>query len=285
LDQDLGQTLDKYLLIRSELKNKRSHDWAKVVELCNRVSSNPLDLQAIWISGRDKPCWSNITVAGGERIANDLKKSADFDSFHKIASDDWMILKNGKGPSWNSSSNFNIDGQAVKKFIDALNPGGFKSYIWKLYSIRQLALAFSDGQNKIHTLIDDLISKQFIGHESIGPWTKRFEKYAGFGWGYITTNHMLADLGLSIKPDLHVRRSGVKLGMTINTPTGLRDEEIDALPAKIDFEIVCCALQLAEYLEPISKQGAKGTYKNKIALREMDKSLMEWSRQGLSRAL
>jgi len=285
MDQDLVKTLDKYLLIRDELKNNRTDAWVEVVELCDKVSAKSLDLQTIWISGRDKPCWSNITIAGGERIASDLKKSTDFDSFDKIASEDWMITKNGRGPSWNSSSNFDIDGQTVKKFIDELNSGGFKSYIWKLYSIRQLALALSDSQNKIHTLINDLISKQFIGYESIGPWTKKFEKYAGFGWGYITTNHMLADLGLSIKPDLHVRRSGVKLGMTINTPTALSDEEIEALPAKIDFEIVCCALRLSEHVEPIAKQGAAGAYKNKIALREMDKALMEWSRQGLSRAL
>lgn len=285
MDQDLGKTLDKYLLIRDELKSKRTHAWTEVVELCDKVSPKALDLQAIWLSGRDKPCWSNITVAGGERIAGDLKKSADFDSFHKIAGEDWAIAKNGKGPSWNSSSNFDINGQAAKKYIEELTPGGFKSYIWKLYSIRQLALAFSDSQNMIHTLINELLSKQFIGYESIGPWTKKFEKYAGFGWGYITTNHMLADLGLSIKPDLHVRRSGVKLAMTINTPTELSDEEIDALPAKIDFEIVCCALKLSEHVEPIAKQGAAGTYKNKIALREMDKTLMEWSRQGLSRAL
>jgi hypothetical protein len=72
--------------------------------------------------------------------------------------------------------------------------------------------------------------------------------------------------------------------MTVNTPITLTDAQIDKLPAKVDYEIVVMALQLAEILEPIAKLGVVGGAKKKIALREIDKTLMEWSRQGLSRS-
>lgn len=72
--------------------------------------------------------------------------------------------------------------------------------------------------------------------------------------------------------------------MTADTPITLSYQEIDALPAKIDFEIVVHALQLALFVDPIAKKGAADSYKNKLALREMDKVLMEWIRQGLSKA-
>jgi hypothetical protein len=281
MDAALEKTLSKYLIARDELKSQKPKAWDEVVELCERVPGN-LDLQTIWMFGRDKPCWSNIKVAGGERIAQDLQKSPDFDSFEKIASKDWDIVKVGNG---RANSLFDIVGSAAKKYVDGLSKGGFKSYQWKLYSVRQLALALADKKNGIHALTNELIAKQFLDYQQVVPWTKKFQKFAGFGWGYITANHMLADLGLSIKPDLHVRRSGVRLGMTIDTPTTLTDTQIDALPAKVDYEIVAKSLQLAEVLDPIARRGLSGGVKNKIALREMDKTIMEWSRQGLSRPL
>lgn len=281
MDTALEKTLNKYLQAREKLKSQKPEAWKEVVTLCNNVPET-VDLQTIWMFGRDKPCWSNIKVAGGERIAQDLHKSPDFGSYKKIASEDWEIAKVGNG---RANSIFDIAGSAAKKYVDGLSKGGFKSYQWKLYSVRQLALALADDNSQIHELTNELISKQFLDHKRVGPWTNKFQKCAGFGWGYITANHMLADLGLSIKPDLHVRRAGVRLGMTVSTPTTLTDAQIDKLPAKVDYEIVAMALQLAEILEPIAKLGVAGSVKKKIALREIDKTLMEWSRQDLSRPI
>jgi hypothetical protein len=49
--------------------------------------------------------------------------------------------------------------------------------------------------------------------------------------------------------------------MTADTPITLSDQEIDS-------EIVVHALQLAEFVDPIAKKGAAGSYKNKLALYE-----------------
>lgn len=281
MSQDLDRILEKYYIAREDLLKQSADSWAEVIKLCAKVPEN-IDLETIWMFGRDKPCWSNIKVAGGERIAQDLEKSSDFDSFKTIASDDWLIVKTGSGYA---NSKFTIIGHSVKSYLASLSEGGFASYKWKLFSTRQLALAFANEKNRIHELIDEVVLRQVLDSQRIGQWTKKFHKLAGFGWGYVTTNHMLADLGLSIKPDLHVRRSGVKLGLTSITPTTLTDSEIDGLSAAVDFEIVRTALALAKYIDPLAKAGLSGAKKNKVALREMDKTLMEWSRQGLARPL
>ncbi len=281
MDQQLNSILTKYLSARDQLRLEKPTEWLHVIELCKKVPKT-IDRQALWISGRDKPCYSNITVAGGVRIAQDLRVSADFLSFEKIASDSWKIVKTGKG---RGNSNFEFIGKSAKKFIGSLNRGGLSSYRWKLFSIRELALALNDKSNGIDELVDALVSKNILSIEEIEPWTKAFAKCAGFGWGYITANHMVADLGVSIKPDIHVRRSGVRLGMTSYISPLLSDKQIDDLPEKIDFEIVRTAIKLSKIIEPIALKGATGTFKNKIVLREMDKVLMEWSRQGLSKPI
>ena len=279
MEQYLKSVLTKYLEIRDQIKHEKPQEWLQVIELCKKVPKS-IDRQALWMSGRDKPCWSNITVAGGARIAQDLGMSADFSSFEIIASDSWKIVKTGKG---RGNSNFEFIGEAAKRFLKSLNRGGLSSYQWKLFSIRELALALNGGGDKIESLVNTLVSKNILSLEEIEPWTKAFAKCAGFGWGYITANHMVADLGVSIKPDIHVRRSGVRLGMAGDTSPHLTDKEIDDLPGKVDFEIVRTAIQLPKLIEPIALEGATGAFKNKIALREMDKVLMEWSRQGLSK--
>jgi len=279
MDQYLKSVLAKYLAVRDQLKYEKPDEWLQVIELCKKVPMM-IDRQALWMSGRDKPCWSNITVAGGARIAQDLGMSPDFSSFEKIASDSWKIVKTGKG---RGNSNFEFIGEAAKRFLESLNRGGLSSYQWKLFSIRELALALNDKDGKIEGLVHTLVSKNILSLEEIEPWTKAFAKCAGFGWGYITANHMVADLGVSIKPDIHVRRSGVRLGMVADASPFLTDKQIDALPDKVDFEIVRTAIQLPKFIEPIALEGATMEFKNKVALREMDKVLMEWSRQGLSK--
>ena len=83
MEQYLKSVLTKYLEIRDQIKHEKPQEWLQVIELCKKVPKS-IDRQALWMSGRDKPCWSNITVAGGARIAQDLGMSADFSSFEII---------------------------------------------------------------------------------------------------------------------------------------------------------------------------------------------------------
>lgn len=269
----------QYSAIRDEVKNLSSSQWAEIVMLCKRVPKT-IDIDAIWQFGKDKPCWSNIKVAGGARIESDLHLSADFNSYKSIASASWDIQKVANGKA---SSSFRLIGLDVDTFVKSLTSGGLKSYLWRLYAIREFALALNDPLSKVHPHINKLISKGFLDAHELKPWSKHFAKNVGYGWGYITANHMLTDLGVSIKPDLHVRRSGIRLGLVDGISTDLSNDEIDDLSDDVDHAIVKAVVDLAQYVDPIAFPGQVGAHKRKIALREMDKVLMEWSRMDLSR--
>lgn len=269
----------QYKIIRDEVRNHSASQWAEIVMLCKRVPKT-IDLDTIWQFGKDKPCWSNIKVAGGTRIESDLHRSADFNSCKKIAAAPWSIDKIGEGKA---SSSFHLVGADVDTFVSSLSPGGLKSYLWRLYAIRELALALDNPSSKVQPLVSKLIAKGYLDAHELESWSKQFAKNVGYGWGYITANHMLTDLGVSIKPDLHVRRSGVRLGLIDGLSTGLTNSQIDELPSDVDHAIVKAVINFAQYVDPIAFPGQVGAHKRKIALREMDKVLMEWSRMDLAR--
>ena len=64
MSQDLDRILEKYYIAREDLLNQSADSWAEVRQLCEKVPEN-IDLNTIWMFARDKPCWSNIKVAGG----------------------------------------------------------------------------------------------------------------------------------------------------------------------------------------------------------------------------
>lgn len=131
-------------------------------------------------------------------------------------------------------------------------------------------------------MIEELISKQAFTGSEIPRWTKSFAKEVGYGWGYITVNHMLTDLGVSIKPDIWVRRSAAKLGMLENVPVDSSFEFIDKLPESVDFQIISIALDVAAMSEPlVALKTSEPKLKKRLALREIDLCLMRWGKLGL----
>lgn len=274
----------KYTLIRDELKDKSPSMWAAVVSLCENVPEL-INEQTIWEFGRDKPCYSNIKVAVGERVAADLMLSKSFESFSEIADSAWEIRIIDKGTSWKKNTNFEFLGDSVKQFLSNLSNGGLKSYRWKFFAIREFAIALNASVGPARKLIKELIDKQYLEANELRLWSTTFAKAVGMGWGFITVNHMLTDLGVSIKPDLHLRRTAVRMGLFRDIDTRLTIDEIDKLKPEIDFNIVELLVDLVQHVECTAFIHAEGAHKRKVALREMDKVLMEWSRQELLRPL
>lgn len=185
-----------------------------------------------------------------------------------------------RGRTWKRNTNFDLRGEAVRDFVNLLPEGGLRSYRWRLHAIRNLALALTKD-SMVRTMVDDLKHWQgSLDPNEIEAWTKKFADCVGMGWGYVTVNHMLTDLGLSVKPDLHLRRSAVKLGfLSPRHPSSLTDDEIDNLNPGIDRQTVRFIIDLAPHVEPTAYPQAINS------LREIDKVMMEWSRQGLARSL
>jgi hypothetical protein len=280
LDKKFTKLVQNYNLIQNEVRLEMPEEWKGVIKLCRLIPKNINNIHTIWRAAKDKPCWSNIKVNLGERMCKDLSGSKSFNDFSIIGSPEWEIYRKPKNRKSRANSNFQLIGESVKDFVNSLESGGLKSYRWRLYSICDLAKAFNTN-NKIHGLIEELLTKQYIDSDRIKDWVTEFSRHAGFGWGYVTTNHMLTDLGLSIKPDIHVRRSAVRMGMLPQYSKNLMDKKIDALPKSVDFQIIETILKLVESgeVEPTAITVTEPVQKRKVALREIDKVLMEWSRQ------
>ena len=268
--------VQRYNMVRDEVRTRCPGIWNLVVQLCSTVPDR-IDTGHVWQFGRDKPCWSNITVAIGERIASDLSRSEDFNSYQVIASDAWEIVMLNRGTEWRKNENFELRGKSVRDFVHRLPKGGLSSYLWRLYAIRNLALALT-RDTIVQEMVSNLSAQGGIQSTELRKWTKAFCNHVGMGWGVVTVYHMLADIGLTPKPDIWLNRSVIKMGLlSLQYPPNSTEEQID----KADVHaVVIAALELAELIVPTAFPE-----KPQSSIREVDKVLMEWGRQRLARPL
>ena len=269
----------RYNLVRDEVRERAPDEWDVVIRLCRDVPQK-VDVDAFWRHGKDKPCWSNIRVEVGVRIASDLTLSQDFESYERIAGNDWAIEMREKGRRWRLNTNFDMVGEAARQVIDGLKRGGLASFIWRLYAIRQFALSLSQEEGTL-PMVRALVDRpDRLRANEVYPWATQFARLAGTGWGATTVSHMLTDLGLSVKPDLQLRRSAVRMGLlSPEVSSELPVEEIDRRAVELDPMVVRAVMELSEHVLPTAVPTARSS------LREIDKVLMEWSRQGLLRPL
>jgi hypothetical protein len=271
----LETAIARYETVRDEVRRLAPTHWREAADLSRSVPER-LSTRAFWEHGRTKPCWINVKVGVGTRVAADLALSTDFDDPHRIAGDSWAMRMRSGGRSWKANANFDLVGPAVQSFVSGLARGGMASYRWRLYAIRQFAISMT-GQNEALAMAQALVDEpESLPPEEVFGWSRRFAQSIGTGWGAITVNHMLTDLGLSVKTDLWLRRAAVRLGLT-ELPTDLPYEEIDRLAYRIDPALVPALIRLSRHIRPTAHPTAR------TSLREIDKVLMEWSRQGLAR--
>lgn len=267
--------IQRYNLVRDEVKSKSPEMWDLVIKLCKAAPDQVL-AENVWQFGRDKPCWSNIKVNIGERIAADISRSNAFNSFETIAGDEWKIVMKSTGTRWKANNNFELVGSAVQEFVSGVPKGGIASYLWKLYAIRNLAIALRDD-SVIRKMVADLSVQGRIPATDLKKWTQQFADRAGMGWGVVTVYHMLTDLGLTAKPDLHLKKSAIRMGLlTPKIPANYPEELFENVS---DHDIVLAVMSLSELIVATACPEKPNT-----SLREADKILMEWSRQGLARA-
>lgn len=266
----------RYQLVRNEVETDFPDMWNSVVKVCDVVPAK-IDAAHLWQFGRDKPCWSNIKVEIGKRCAEDISNSTDFNSFEIIAGDTWAMSMRRPGHRWRANENFELQGKAVQVFISGLSRGGLSSYQWKLYAIRNLAVALARDP-VVQQMVRNLAIQGHIPIDSLKDWTKKFSRLIGMGWGIVTVYHMLTDLGLTPKPDVHLKRSAIRMGLL--SPLIPSDYPEELFHKINDHEIVLVVMELSKLISPTACP-----HKPYTALREVDKVLMEWSRQQICRSL
>jgi hypothetical protein len=270
------QAIQRYEMIRNEVRTKYPDSWEDVVKLCKLIPDE-INEETVWLFGSDKPCWSNITVNIGARLASDIDQSDDFKSAEIIAGNSWNIEMRERGRAWKRNANFLLQGKSVKEFIAHLPSGGLSSYLWRLYAIRNLANGLMNN-SVVKQMVNDLSTTGIISSRDLRNWTRKFSEQIGMGWGIVTVYHMLTDLGVTPKPDIHLKHSAIRMGLLApRIPSNYPEDEF----AKVDeHEVVLSVMELSNLITP------NACPKNpRAALREVDKVLMEWSRMGLSQPL
>lgn len=270
----MHELVNKYGRMRDELRERHPAAWAEVVRLSRGVSA-VVDKQAVWSCGRDKPCFSNIRVAVGERLARDLERCSAFESFERIAAPAWTVhFKGDRSPAWRRNTNFEVLGSEVVSFVASSDKGLLSSYLWRLFAIRGLAsaLVHDDNMASLVAMLGKWAANGDIHFDRLQRWTRQFKDAVGRGWGVVTAYHLLTDLGLTVKPDLHLCRAAIHMGML----PGASAEEARQPSEKLQHEAVRKVIELARQVKPTAWP------ESSFSLREVDKVLMEWSRQGLA---
>lgn len=265
--------------------------WTEAQELIALVPER-VDLQSIWLAGRTKPCYSNIKVEQGTALHNQIATHHEFSESAHIASDDWSIAYTAtkdQGKNWKANVRYQTGmGAKAKQFVDSLKMTGLANRLWKLYAIRQFSLAVNsisetpdcnlpDSSKQAGNLVAQLIA---LPNEDSLPeknWASDFARCVGRGWGPITAQHMLTDLGLSIKPDIHLCRAVVKLGWLESASNGryhalMSDKEIGPITPELAGLVTNSIIAMTERIASETNQSIRK------ARRELDFVLMEWNR-------
>jgi hypothetical protein len=268
----------RYAIIRDELRQQAPAAWAEVVQLAQDVPAQ-ITPDSFWQFGKSMPCWSNIHVTTGGCLAANLESSPDFDHAEKIASPDWEIRMRSTGRTWKKNGNFELVGPAVRAFVSGLPAkSSLRNYLWRLFAIREFAKSLTTKPALID-MINVLINSRFdFGPDGIYKWACRFAQLAGRGWGPTTVMHLLTNLGFTIKPDVHVRYSAVRIGLlTPEYASTLSEDYIKNKKETLDPLAVHAIMAMVPYVDPVANPQAA------LALREIDKVMMEWSKQELAR--
>jgi len=271
--------LFKYEFIRAELVS-HNPNFNQEIENLRNILPNNITKESIWSSGRDKPCFSNIKLKSGEAMALKLRECNSFRNYNDIATDDWEIKrkKNGK----KKKDDYELVGKQVIKFCQS--EGGFNSYRWKLFCIREFAKLLNQDNCLINQLIEKgsnaLSQNKLLDIDFIKKWVKNFnsQKSRPYGWGPVTSYHMLTDLGLAVKPDIHLVRSICRLGLLEGSASDLPSEDLK-LTKNAEEKAVEVAIKLTIFIA----KSKNNNVQMRPLLREVDKVLMEWSRYGLAR--
>ena len=220
------------------------------------LDPNLADAESCWEVMWSKPLYANTRVDIGERkriaIAPQMAGSWQF-----IGADDERFVITHQGGR-NAAENFSIHGVLAHNLRTTHKIAAHRLFAIQGAAIFLRRLADRAGVNAPFAS---------VAQEPLAKVVPELRQQLGREWGPITVLHMLTDLGLAVKPDLHLVRTVRRLGLL----PGL--DEMKVPNEEIAIRINEAVAQLATDYGGSSSRAAN--------LRYMDKLLMEVSRQGL----
>lgn len=158
----------------------------------NVVDPNGADANAVWSVLWEKPLFANTRVPVAGRWCAEL--NPHMSGAWKLwgEPDHFLITKIGRGVQ---RSSFVVTGQAAEAITQS------RIALHRLYAIQGAARATKDRAASSDKPFVDLPKLE------LQAGVKLLREEFGTGWGPITILHFLTDLGLAVKPDLHLMRS------------------------------------------------------------------------------
>lgn len=248
----------RFLALRDDLASRHPASIAEAVTLAGSVV-NPAsaDAEQVWRVLWDKPLYANTRVS----VANTWVKSLEpaMIGAWKVWGATPEVFQIQQIAPGTQRENFRVEGSVAHAVV-----AQSKIALHRLFRIQGAATAlrarakvaaqpFKDLQGKPVSQIVPMLQAEF------GP-----------GWGPITVLHALADMGLAVKPDLHLVKTMRALGLM----PGFSSGKVPALRETMQINEAVVNLMRDIEQDP-TPQG----------LRYIDKVLMEISRSGLLESL
>lgn len=212
--------------------------------------------ESCWTIMWNKPLYANMYVAIADRheeaLAPQMTGAWQFIGVDPLR---YLIRHQGKG---NASTSFTLEGSLAAGIRT-----NRKIALHRLFAIQGAA-------NLLRKLVDAAGAQapfRELANLPLDRLISELRGELGRGWGPITVMHMLTDLGLAVKPDLHLVRAVRRLGL-------LADIKENGVPSEKD------AIRISAAVTKLADQFVGGLA-TPADLRYLDKVLMESSRQKL----
>lgn len=239
--------LDLFLELHDELVEQHPKSINEARRLAKRtVDPATASEEKIWRILWDKPLFANARVKTAERWVDSIE--AEMDSSWETWGKDPDVFYIKYSGSGNRRECFMFKGKAALDFESRHTIPRHR-----LFAIQGAASALRSRSGHDRPPFADLPGK------SLSEIVEMLRVEFDWGWGKITVLHALTDMGLAVKPDLHLTNTMRHLGLESRDPL-----EINEHVGKL-----LCALGTSERTDIPNE------------IRYVDKVLMEISRQGL----
>lgn len=216
------------------------------------VDPREADAEQIWSVLWDKPLYANARVATADRWVAALRDDMT-GAWRRWGADSRLFRIERVGPGIRRNA-FSVEGAEARDLVSRRRVA-----LHRLRRIQGAAGALRARAAMSPRPFADLAAADL---EEIVP---RLAAELGEGWGPITILHALTDMGLAVKPDLHLVRAVVALGLCAPPANGRAPSLSEAL--EINRAVHALLSQLDGTVSP-------------AGLRRLDKLLMELSLRG-----
>jgi hypothetical protein len=224
---------------------------ADSVVMCQHANADQI-WKVLW----DKPLYANAKVSVARRWADALEPDMN-GAWSTWGSDPRQFLIRQIAPGVSRAS-FRVEGDLAQDIV-----GRNSVALHRLYRIQGAATALRRRADIAAKPFGNLIE----GGQGLNDRIQGLQSEFGLGWGPITVLHFLTDLGLAVKPDLHLVRTMTTLGLC----KGISANKVPSLKEAVQLNYHVWKLILDIGHKSVTARN----------LRYTDKILMDISRLGL----